>query len=281
VSNAEEPQPAEIGFAGILPDSAAYPTPSDDIEKILMLAAQVRDNWVDISHLGPYRELPERFMRLPSTMPSGVGAAGEDTAKMLVSDFARDGGVLLTTVNGLLDTNLPGWALEVEEYGRLFSLNLRSTKVPDLSVSLQDAGTGVAKVLPMIVQQAQRMMTSSKTESLQIIEEPEMSLHPAAHAVLADLFVAAAESGLTQFLVETHSETLLLRLRRRIAEGALSHENIAVYFVENEDGVARASRIEIDEFGNLGSWPAGVFSEDYEETKKLAEAQFSRDSDES
>ena len=51
------------------------------------------------------------------------------------------------------------------------------------------------------------------------VEEPELHLHPSAHALVADLFLQAATSdgSRVRFLVETHSETFLLRLRRRIA----------------------------------------------------------------
>ncbi|GAA0377234.1 hypothetical protein Acor_30650 [Acrocarpospora corrugata] len=67
-----------------------------------------------------------------------------------------------------------------------------------------------------------------------------------------------------RFLVETHSETFLLRLRRRIAEGSVAAADVAVYFVENEGGSASARRIEIDSMGNLDYWPRGVFAEDFE-----------------
>jgi predicted ATPase len=48
---------------------------------------------------------------------------------------------------------------------------------------------------------------------------------------------------------------------------------VAVYFIEHDDGSAHARRITIDGLGNLDYWPKGVFSEDFEETRKLAEAQ--------
>ncbi|ETK34580.1 hypothetical protein MPTA5024_18820 [Microbispora sp. ATCC PTA-5024] len=83
----------------------------------------------------------------------------------------------------------------------------------------------------------------------------------------------------TRYLIESHSETMLLRLRRRIAEGVISPEHIAVYFVENDGAAAQVRRIEIDEAGNLDYWPEGIFSEDFEETKKLMKAQFSREHD--
>jgi predicted ATPase len=93
--------------------------------------------------------------------------------------------------------------------------------------------------------------------------------------MLADLYLAAVKRTSTRFLIETHSETLLLRLRRRIAEG-LDPATVAVYFVDRVAGVSVARRIHIDADGNLDYWPTGVFSEDFEETRKLALAQRER-----
>jgi predicted ATPase len=57
----------------------------------------------------------------------------------------------------------------------------------------------------------------AQRDTLVIIEQPELHLHPSAQAVLADLFIKKSREGV-RFLVETHSEHILLRLQRRIAE---------------------------------------------------------------
>ncbi|MEV5570209.1 DUF3696 domain-containing protein [Spirillospora sp. NPDC052269] len=275
-SNGGPPEIHELTFKGLVP---------------LPISRDAGKNWpgpleftgpdgIDwIRYLGPYRQRPARLTRLPSRMAAEVGTAGENAAGMLVNDHVRGERTLIDRVNELLGDSLMGWRLEVEPQGPLYAVNLRSSANPDLMVNLLDSGTGVAQVLPLLVQQAQGT-TRSRSPVLQVIEEPELHLHPSFHALLADLFLASARGG-TRFLIETHSETLLLRLRRRIAEGKVTPDKVAVYFVEHRAGESRARRIHIDEFGNLDYWPEGVFSEDFEETKKLAEAQFSRDHNES
>ncbi|GAB3980406.1 hypothetical protein GCM10029978_078380 [Actinoallomurus acanthiterrae] len=232
-----------------------------------------------IRYLGPYRQRPSRLTRLPSRTAAEVGAAGENAAGMLVNDHVRGGRALIRQVNELLGDSLMGWCLEIEPQGPLYAVNLRSTTDPDLAVNLLDSGTGVAQVLPLLVQRAQDLTAQPHDGTLQVVEEPELHLHPAFHALLADLFItAAAQHG--RFLIETHSETLLLRLRRRIAEKRIAPDDVAVYFVDHREGTSHARRIKIDELGNLDYWPSGVFSEDFEETKKLAEAQFARERNE-
>ncbi|TDB91667.1 DUF3696 domain-containing protein, partial [Micromonospora fluostatini] len=146
--------------------------------------------------------------------------------------------------------------------------------------NLADAGTGLAQMLPILVQCALDELRGKPLRApLQIIEEPEMHLHPAAHAELADLYLNTSRTTRTRFLIETHSETLLLRLRRRIAEtdNDITADMVKVYVVEQQDGASTVRNVDIDELGNLDdSWPDGYFSQDYLEVKALAAAQMER-----
>jgi AAA ATPase-like protein/uncharacterized protein DUF3696 len=268
------PMIQEVHFEGLLPSSEVKGVTD---QWLLEITSDLRAGIGHIRYLGPYRQRPSRLTRLPSRSFSEVGVAGENAAGILVNDHVRGGRALIEQVNEMLGDSLMGWRLEVASQGSLYAVNLRSVTNPDLTVNLLDAGTGVAQVLPLLVQHATEMNRKNRL-TLHVVEEPELHLHPAFHALLADLFVAAAKQR-GRYLIETHSETLLLRLRRRIAEKKISPHDVAVYFVDHKDGVSQARRINIDELGNLDYWPSGVFSEDFEETKKLAEAQFAHESD--
>ena len=50
------------------------------------------------------------------------------------------------------------------------------------------------------------------------IEQPELHLHPKLQANLADLFIRSAEKNNNTFILETHSEHIILRLKRRQRE---------------------------------------------------------------
>jgi predicted ATPase len=211
-------------------------------------------------------------------MPPSLGIGGENAGKILATDYARRGGVLLRQVNGVLARDLPGWTLDISEQLNQYSIILRSNEDPALNVNLVDAGTGVAQVLPVFVQRALDILTPPERPVLEIMEQPELHLHPAAHGGLADLYLSASseEKAKVKFLIETHSETLLLRVRRRIAEGVIPPDHVALYFVEHERGHATARQINIGPDGDLDYWPDGVFSEDYEEARALASAQLKR-----
>ncbi|HID30429.1 MAG TPA: DUF3696 domain-containing protein, partial [Desulfobacterales bacterium] len=93
-----------------------------------------------------------------------------------------------------------------------------------------------------------------------------------AHAPLADLFLDTVKMGCGQILVETHSENLLLRLRRRIAEGA-DPNLVSIYWIEDlDDGSSIVRRIRILPNGEVDFWPEGIFSESYQEVRAMRRA---------
>jgi hypothetical protein len=235
-----------------------------------------RGNFPTVRYFGPFREQPQRRYLLPARMPKELGSTGLNAAGILASDTAGRQGELMRQVNTGLAELLPGWKLDLLSRGEVWSLVLRSATGTDFAVNLADAGTGVAQALPIFVQRAIDVVNPPDRPVLEIIEQPELHLHPAAHADLADLYLAAVDATPVRFLIETHSETFLLRLRLRIAEGKVDPDTVAVYFVEQTDGSAQARRINIDADGNLDYWPAGVFSEDYAETRALARAQWAK-----
>jgi predicted ATPase len=79
---------------------------------------------------------------------------------------------------------------------------------------------------------------------LTIAEQPEIHLNPRLQYVLADLFVEMANSD-HRVIVETHSEHLLFRLRRLVADGKIDHKRVAIYFVEKVNGVSGIRRVDL------------------------------------
>ena len=93
-------------------------------------------------------------------------------------------------------------------------------------------------------------------------------------ASVADVFVEELHRpGCGQFLIETHSEHLLLRLLRRIRDTEkgkslsddvkLTHDQIAVYYFDPQVGgetfVSRQLITPLGDFYN--DWPRGFFAE--------------------
>jgi hypothetical protein len=136
-------------------------------------------------------------------------------------------------------------------------------------VSHRDVGVGVSQVLPVLVS------AFATTKGVVAIEQPELHLHPALQADLADVFIEsiARAQGERSFILETHSEHLILRVLRRIREGSedpasrlIGPEDVSVLYVAPTPTGGVVKQIRIDEAGEfLDPWPEGFFAERAEE----------------
>ncbi len=79
-------------------------------------------------------------------------------------------------------------------------------------------------------------------------------------------------SGQCSTLVETHSETFVLRIRRRVAEGALRPQDVALYWVDDEGATTEVRRLYIDDHGHIEDWPDGWFDTAVQEVRAIHRA---------
>ncbi len=128
-------------------------------------------------------------------------------------------------------------------------------------VTHRDVGIGISQVLPVLV------AAYGSEGKLIAMEQPEIHLHPALQAELGDVFIEAAlGERRNTFILETHSEHLILRLMRRIREGKISPDDIGVVFVEPLAHGSRFVELRIDEEGDfIDEWPGGFFEESFNE----------------
>jgi hypothetical protein len=141
-----------------------------------------------------------------------------------------------------------------------------------LDVQPQDIGIGITQLVPVVV------MTLTRLAGIAAIEQPELHLHPAVQVRLGDLIIHGSEGRYRQFMIETHSEYLLLRLLRRVRQTTektlppghpgLTADKLAVMCFEPPSGstTTRVYRLRIDDQGEfLDPWPRGFFDERAEE----------------
>lgn len=136
-----------------------------------------------------------------------------------------------------------------------------------VEVSHRDVGQGISQVLPILVS------AYGLKDQLIAIEQPELHLHPALQAELADVFIESALGELqNKFLIESHSEYLLLRIMRRMRQtkdGTLpdgkrpvNPEDVAILYVEPVGTRSIVREMPLNERGELiKDWPGGFFEE--------------------
>jgi len=277
----ETGQKCQASFRGLFPFSIQ---PVDDsqeqrtgIQKQQALIQQIRNSLAtameDITYLGPFREEPKRMYRFPGSQIRDVGFSGAKAPELLASDSLRRGGEVLDAVSSWFSEYLGGWTFDLSTQSDVFSLVLRKPDEPSVEINIADVGTGVAQILPIVVQRQFKSVTG-EGGCIEIVEQPELHLHPSAHTALADLYVEAAKQPGVRFIVETHSENFLLRIRRRVAEGKLNPNKVVIYWIDDKPGQrSRVQPIHIEADGEVDTWPTGVFSEDFEEARKIRLAQ--------
>ncbi len=137
---------------------------------------------------------------------------------------------------------------------------------------LTNVGVGVSQVLPIVV-----MSLIAESSSLLIFEQPELHLHPKVQARLADFFLSIALSG-KQCILETHSEYLIERFRRRIAEAesdALINV-VKIYFTEKIAEVTKCRQVTVSKYGAIADWPKDFFDQAQYETQQILKAAASK-----
>jgi hypothetical protein len=150
--------------------------------------------------------------------------------------------------------------LVVEKSGYAFRFVMDREGV---AVNLAASGRGLQAVFPIVVI-VKAMELGMIAPDLLIVEEPEAHLHPSMHVSVGELMANAASHA--QVLVETHSENLILRLRRKVAAGNLLPRDVKLFFV---DEAQQVEVLEIDSNGAVEDWPVGVFEYDVEEARAI------------
>jgi len=139
---------------------------------------------------------------------------------------------------------------------------------------LTDVGFGVSQVLPVVT-----LLQYVPEGSTVILEQPEIHLHPLAQANLADVILNAATHRKVQVIVESHSEHLLLRLQRRVAEGSIDNKDLRLYFCDAQNGSSRLEPLDVDMFGIINNWPDRFMGDSFGETYAAESARLKRMAD--
>ena len=226
----------------------------------------------NVYYLGPLREYPQRQYSWSGARPADMGRRGERAVDALLASrhaeekISRGRGYKQLTV----EKYAAFWLRELgvihdftvrQLSGNLYEVRVRrSPSAPE--VLLTDVGFGVSQLLPVLV-----LCYFAPPKSTLILEQPEIHLHPSVQAGLADVFIDAIQKRDIQIVLESHSEYLLKRLQRRIAEierpyDSFTEDDVALYFCSNEGGESRARELEVDSYGNIVNWPQDFFGDE-------------------
>lgn len=215
-------------------------------------------------HLQPVRQPIRTSYWIQANSQPVLPETDDSVAQLLYADAE-----LRTAVGNWTAKNLDGCRVDLRQNLDTFQI---VTRRGGRESNLADAGQGIQQVLPVVTLCCWRKLARGGAGFLDIIEQPELHLHDAAHAPLGDLVLSSVRDGMGNVLVETHSESLVLRVRRRVAEG-LKPDQVAIAYVEDTGEGSRIRPIHLDRYGEVDWWPEGVFCESFLEVKAIRRAQ--------
>ena len=128
-----------------------------------------------------------------------------------------------------------------------------TNKTTGADVLIGNYGFGVSQCLPIFVQGA-----IMSPQSLLMVEQPEAQLHPTAQLEMGSFFADLWNRRKVGSIVETHSGNILLRLRRLIATGDLSPEDVSVAFFTFDEDNKNMPIIKNLDIGEDGSMQPGL-----------------------
>jgi hypothetical protein len=236
-----------------------------------------------ISYLGPLREYPKRSYVWAGESPLDVGRRGELAIPALLA--SRSQGKVISPGprkrRQTVEERVGHWLKQMKlvdsfmleplaENRKVYELRV-STRSGGPQVLITDVGFGVSQILPVLV-----LCYYVPEGSTILLEQPEIHLHPSVQAALADVLIDVVKNRDVQIIVESHSEHLLRRLQRRIAEEELAADKAALYFCRIEGGESQIERLHLDLFGNITNWPQDFWADEIADRAAQIEAMIRR-----
>jgi predicted ATPase len=234
-------------------------------------------------YLGPLREFPQRHYAWKGSEPADMGRRGERVVDALLASQQK--GAYISPGHKrkkqTLEARVAHWLKElgliydfkverIAEGNNLYQVRVQKT-ASSAEVLITDVGFGVSQILPVLV-----LCYYVPEGSIILLEQPEIHLHPSVQAGLADVFVDAMKNRHVQIIVESHSEHLLRRLQRRVAEQVMTPDEASLYFCEIVDAGSKLTALDVDLFGNIKNWPKDFFGNEFAEMAAITKAAMLR-----
>ncbi|WP_342608792.1 AAA family ATPase [Vibrio tritonius] len=212
--------------------------------------SETKYKFEEIKYLGPLRSAPKRFY-----------SRANDGTDNIALKLSRDNDDIIKRINYWFEKFEIPYELKVENIGNYVTGSILSIQLIDKRtntiVTPADVGFGIGQVLPIIIE---ALINNNTTIC---VEQPEIHLHPRLQAHLADLFLESISRN-NQWIIETHSEALLLRIQRRIRNKSknISLDQIKVSYIDCSECGAQVLELPMDDEGDfLVRWPDGFFEE--------------------
>lgn len=243
-----------------------------------------------ISYIGPLREEPKEYYFQDDDDVASIGNKGENAAFILAAEGSAEirslwfdpvaGKLQSSQKKSTLKHAVEHWLCQVFGLANDLAIDQSrpSTHIHEISlgsrlgarVPIIHVGFGISQILPILVE---GLRPKRRGNSLVILEQPEIHLHPKVQSLLFDFIWAVSDQK--SFIVETHSDHFINRLRRRVAESETDELVTAtnLTFANDTEGGTDYQRIFLNSRGSIDQWPKGFFDQFDDEFRMIVRAQ--------
>lgn len=205
------------------------------------------------NYISAFRQSPKRNYLEKNKSNFKIDTEGEGYIDQIVEWEKRSNGKIKQLIETMNELDL----IEDIKIERLSGGILKVLVKPKNSsglTSLSNVGFGVSQFLPIIVADLQL-----PNDSTLFLAEPEIHLHPSIQAKFADYIIHQINTTDKNYVIETHSEYFLNRIRLAIVKGELKQEKLSVYFLENNPKDADVFKVEFTKTGGIRNAPDSFF----------------------
>ncbi len=231
-----------------------------NIENILnFYNVSISSFFSQVRYLEPLRATAQRYYRKQELAIDEVDSKGSNIAMFLLENHKHI--KLKELIKKYFDLEF-----STEDSTGHISLHLIMNKDTRETINLADLGVGYSQLLPVILQLWSSVYNNkNEDQGCLVVEQPELHLHPAYQAKIADITVDIINqlkdlNRKYNFIYETHSPHLINRLGELIEDGALDSEDVQILIFDNESDQTNIIHSTFNEEGILENWPFGFFN---------------------
>lgn len=222
---------------------------------------------LQVNHVSPLRAFPQRYYLLDKSVHHTKLNVLDGTE---LAEVLKNNPTIKDNINLLLAPFNIG--IDIEKVNDIIYKIV--VNQDDVNLELTDVGFGISQALPILVQ-----AYLSPPGSLTIIEQPEIHLHPNMQAWLTDAVIKIALTERKRFLIETHSDALIRRIRLRIVDDSseLTEDDVKIYHL-HRDKINRHTLlddIKISDNGDI-KWPKDFMDVEIRDTIQIQQLKYAR-----
>lgn len=205
-----------------------------------------------VNYISSYRQPAQRIYTEIPVSNGKITTSGEGFINELLSWKDKNQDKFSEFVDSMKSIGLLSYIEPLRLEGGQFKVGVKVHEGDEL-VNLSDVGFGISQSMPILIGDIELGNNSTL-----YVSQPEVHLHPSAQAKLGDYFVHQMNVG-KRYVIESHSEYLMNRIRLSIVKGIVKEDDVKVYYMCKENGETKIFDIKFRKNGQIEGAPKDFF----------------------